>query len=320
MHKHYFILVLIFSILFWGLQVNAQGQYSSVLTKMEKNLFGVDFNTQSDEARVKRIEENVYGASSNNSMQIRISKLSKDLSVDLIGKEIKPKKDTFEEPEDSVKEEIPKADKNINYPIVNKLEQKIFKQEYKNNDINQRLAALEQKVFKKSYSDDLNSRVERLKQAIAPEMLANNNSDDEDSGSTYIPDNDDLLSQNDSEEFSPAAPIQDDDIVPSYNSRKLQDNFQGNADISVHLSAVERKILKKSFPDDTVSNRLTRLELNIFHSTFVDDDPETRLGRVASAYQAKKTSKKYDSNRFAQHTAAAMQVGAILLMILAAIL
>jgi hypothetical protein len=69
-----------------------------------------------------------------------------------------------------------------------------------------------------------------------------------------------------------------------------------------------------------VSNRLTRLELNVFSSTFPDDDEQTRLGRIASAYQAKKTSHKYDSNKFAQHAATAMQVGAVLLMILAAIL
>lgn len=324
MLKRYQILFLIYIFLFWGLQTNAQSQYTAVLTKMEKSLFGVDFSTQSDDARVKRIEESVYGAPSNTPMPTRISKLSKDLSVDLIGKEIKPKKDTFEEQEDSVKEEIAKADSNINYPIINKLEQKVFGHEIKNPDVNQRLSNLEQKVFKKAYNDDLNSRVDRLKQAIAPEMLANKNSDD-DSEATYIPDIEDVLNDTSSDKVSAAAPIRDDDdvipnMIPSYNSQKFQNDFQGSSDITISLAAVEKRVLKKSFPDDTVANRLTRLELNIFHSTFVDDDPETRLDRVASAYQAKKTSKKYDSNRFAQHSAAAMQIGAILLMILAAIL
>lgn len=320
MLKRYQILFLTLIILHWGLQVNAQSQYAPVLTKMEKSLFGVDFSSQNDEARVKRIEENVYGAPSASPMPTRISKLSQDLSVDLIGKEIKPKKDTFEDPEDSIKEEIPKADSNVNYPVVNKLEQKVFGREVKNPDINQRLANLEQKVFKKTYSDDLNSRVDRLKQAVAPEMLANKNTDD-DAESTYIPDSDDILGQNSADNFSAASPIQDgDDFTPSYNSQKFRDNFQGSSDIAIPLAAVEKRVLKKSFPDDTVGNRLTRLELNVFHSTFVDDDPETRLDRIASAYQAKKTSKKYDSNRFAQHAAAAMQIGAILLMILAAVL
>lgn len=309
--------------MFWGLKSNAQGQYSTILTKMEKSLFGVDYESQSDDVRIKRIEENVYGAPSSNPLSIRISKLSKDLSVDLIGKEIKPKKDTFEEEDAAIKDEIPKADSSVNYPIVNKLEQKVFTRDFKNTDINQRLASLEQKVFKKIYNDDLNSRVERLKTAVAPEMLANNSNSDEDSESTYIPD--DILSQNSPKNyFSPAAPIPDADadadIEPSYNSQKFQNNFQKSTDIAIPLAAVEKKVLKKSYPDDTVSNRLTRLELNIFHSTFVDDEPETRLDRVASAYQAKKTSSKYDNNKFAQHTAAAMQIGAFLLMILAVVL
>lgn len=323
MLKRYQILFFIYIFLFWGLQANAQSQYATVLTKMEKSLFGVDFSTQNDEARVKRIEESVYGASSSTPMQSRISKLSKDLSVDLIGKEIKPTKDTFEDPQDSVKEEIPKADSNINYPIINKLEQKIFGHEVKNPDVNQRLANLEQKVFKKAYNDDLNSRVDRLKQAIAPEMLANKS--DDDSEATYIPDIEDVLNDTTSDNLSAAAPIKDeDDMIPNmspfYNSQKFQNNFEGSSDITISLAAVEKRVLKKSFPDDTVANRLTRLELNVFHSTFVDDDPETRLDRVASAYQAKKTSKKYDSNKFAQHSAAVMQIGAILLMILAAVL
>lgn len=320
MLKRYQILFLTFIILHWGLQANAQSQYATVLTKMEKSLFGVDFNSQNDEARVKRIEENVYGSPSTSPMPTRISKLSQDLSVDLIGKEISPKKDTFEDPADSVKEDIPKADSNVNYPIVNQLEQKVFGHEVKNPDINQRLASLEQKVFRKTYNDDLNARVDRLKQAVSPEMLASKNTD-EDSETTYIPDIEDSMGQNSSDNFSAASPIQDDgDIVPSYNSSKFQNNFQSSSDITIPLAAVEKRVLKKSFPDDTVANRLTRLELNVFHSTFVDDDPETRLDRVASAYQAKKTSKKYDSNRFAQHAAAAMQIGAILLMILAAVL
>lgn len=319
MLKRYQILFFIFILLFWGLQANAQSQYATVLTKMEKSLFGVDFSTQNDEARVKRIEESVYGASSSTPIQSRISKLSKDLSVDLIGKEIKPTKDSFEDPQDSVKEEIPKADSNINYPIVNKLEQKVFGHEIKNPDVNQRLTNLEQKVFKKAYNDDLNSRVDRLKQAIAPEMLASKS--DDDSEATYIPDIEDVLNDTSSDNFSAAAPLKDeDDVIPSYNSQKFQNNFQGSSDITISLAAVEKRVLKRSFPDDTVANRLTRLELNVFHSTFVDDDPETRLDRVASAYQAKKTSKKYDSNRFAQHSAAVMQIGAILLMILAAVL
>ena len=109
--------------------------------------------------------------------------------------------------------------------------------------------------------------------------------------------------------------------APSYNSNNsVLEDYQNDSDITISLGDLEKKVLKKSFPNDVVSNRLLRMELKIFNSTFTDDDQETRLDRISSAYQAQKTSKKYDSNKFAQHSAAAMQIGAILLMILAAIL
>lgn len=58
-----------------------------------------------------------------------------------------------------------KADANVNYPIVDKLEDTTFNKEFKSLDINKRrLANLEQKTFNKTYDkDSLNDRVERLK-------------------------------------------------------------------------------------------------------------------------------------------------------------
>lgn len=314
MLKRFGILIYIAVFLFLGIECEAQSQFSPILTKMEKSLFGIDYSSQNDDVRLKRIEEIVYGSVSSNSVPQRVSKLSKDLSADLLGQEIKPKRDTFTEDDSAPKEAIPKADSSVNYPIVNEMEKKIFNKEFRAVDINQRLASLEKNVFKKTYNDDLNSRVERLKFAILPARSASNFNDDEDEDNSYATDT--ITSQ--------TPQLQDDSYnsqIPNYNSHSsVLDNYQGDTDIVVPLAALEKKVLKKSFPDDTVSNRLTRLELNVFNSTFTDDDEQTRFDRVASAYQAKKTSKKYDSNKFAQHTAAAMQVGAILLMILAAVL
>ena len=167
------ILVFIFALLLLGVRCDAQSQYTAVLTKMETSLFGVTYGTQNDDVRLKRIEENVYGNASSSSISQRVNKLSKDLSADLIGQEIKPKKDTFAEDEDNKKETIPKADSNINYPAVDSLEKSVFNKEFKTTDINQRLSNLEQNVFKKTYADDLSSRVDRLKQAVMPQRVVN---------------------------------------------------------------------------------------------------------------------------------------------------
>lgn len=313
------LFLIFFTFLFSGGKSYAQSQFSPTLTKMENSLFGFDYNTQTDEARLKRIEEVVYGQPSSNSVIQRMGKLSKDMAADLIGQEIKPKADTFAEDEDAVKEAIPKADSTVSYPAVDNLEREAFNKQFKNLDINQRLTNLEQKVFRKTFNDDLNSRVDRLKTALVPEQVAENRgSDDEDEGNPNIYAPQDILSQNSPEEdylsskYSPA---------PKYNSKNsVLDEFPSSSDISVPLAALEKKVLKQSFPNDPVSNRLSRLEVKMFNSDFQDEDEQTRMDRIASAYQAQKSSKRYDNNKFAQHSAAAMQVGAILLMILAAIL
>ena len=298
-----------------GIKCNAQGQYAALITKMETSLFGIDYSAQTDETRLKRIEDTVYGESSSGPVGQRVNKLSNDLSADLIGQQIKPKKDTFAEDTDAYKEAIPKADSSVNYPIVNSLEDKVFNKEFKSTDINQRLANLENNIFKKTYDDDLSSRVERLKSAVMPEKVANNPADSDDNS-----ENDNLYAPDDI--MSTHAPLRGNYYkAPDYNSNNsVLDDYESNPDIAIPLAQLEKSTLKKSFPNDTTQNRLTRLELSIFQSTFVDDDEQTRLDRISSAHQAQKTSKRYDSNKFAQHMSTAMQVGAILLVILASVL
>lgn len=327
------VLVFIFIYFSMGLVCVAKSQFADSLTRVEKSLFGVDYSTQTDDARLNRIEESVYGSAAKGTFQQRFDKVSKDLSADLIGKEIKPKADTFADDDDGYKEPIPKADSSVNYPVVDGLEKSVFNQQFKSVDINQRLTKLEQKVFNKTYNDDLSSRVDRLKQAISPERIAKTQDDEDyDSGYTY---NDSLMdetSQFQDDGYDRQNSIMGDRLasqnptgfganIPSCNSdSSVLDDYNANSDITIPLSDLEKKVLKRSYPNDVVPNRLIRLELKVFNSTFTEDDQQTRFDRIASAYQAQKTSKKYDSNRFAQHTAAAMQVGAILLMILAAIL
>lgn len=318
MSKRLGILVLII-FMFLGTKSYAQSQFSPTISKMEKSLFGIDYSNQPDEARLKRIESVVYGQPSSTAVAQRVGKLSKDLSADLMGQEIKPKEDTFAEDESAEpKEVIPKADSNINYPSVDNLEKEAFNKEFKNLDISQRLTNLEQKVFRKTFNDDLNTRVDRLKAAIVPEkVVEENESQDEDNSNIYEPQ--DILSQN--------APSREDFLsskyssAPRYNSQKsVLDEFPSNTDIEVPLSALEKKVLKQSFPNDAIPNRLSRLEVRMFNSDFSDDDEQTRMDRIASAYQAQKTSKKYDGNKASQRVSTAVQVGAILLMILAAVL
>lgn len=327
--KQFITFTLTAVILLMGVTCSAQSQYSGTISKMETSLFGLDYPNQSDDARLKRIEGVVYGKSSTTTIPQRVSKLTQDLSADLIGQEIKPKKDTFAQDDESgYKEPIPKADSSVNYPTVNQLELAVFNKEFKTLDVNERLAKLEAQVFKKAFSDDLNSRVDRLKQAVMPETIAMKNVDDADEITTDYYGSDGSVTQIPQSAFDSGLMPNRNSIfsrngsqTPQYNrNNSVLDNYQPDADLAIPLAELERVILKKSYPEDTASNRLARLEMSIFNSTFADDDEQTRLDRIASAYQAKKSSKKYDGNKFAQRSATAMQVGAILLMILAAIL
>ena len=130
--------------------VYAASQYSSLLDNVENSLYGFTYTTQDDATRLNRNEESVYCQTSNKSTQQRIAKLKTDMAADLIGQEITPKEDTFAEDQDSYKdriaeEKLPPAGANVDYPSINELEKQVFKQEFKNKDLNSSLASLEEK-------------------------------------------------------------------------------------------------------------------------------------------------------------------------------
>ena len=288
-------------------------QYSSILDNIENSLYGFTYTTSDDATRLSRIEQTVYGqAKSNKSISDRVSSLKKDMSADLIGHEITPKEDTFMEEDDIYKEEklaqnsVPPAGANVDYPSINELEKEIFKQEFKTKDLNSRLASLEQKSLGKTYeSEPFSARVERLQAKIKPKSFMNN-SIAQSSNGFYDEDVVQLDKNYKLDEYQP--PEFDYD---AYNSRNAK---------QTNLATVEKAILKRTFDHDDMDNRLSRLESTMFGTTFATDSENDRLRRISSAYKATKSASKYDSNKFSQNMATAMQIGTLLLMILACVL
>jgi uncharacterized coiled-coil protein SlyX len=313
----------------------AQSQFAPLITKMEKSVLGVEYTNQNDEQRLSRLETKIYGQSGSGSIAQRINKLSQDVNGDLMGQEIAPKRDTFETEEDSIKEDIPKADKNINYPSVNALEDKVFGKEFKGMDVNLRLSNLEKKVFGQENSNSpLNERVEKLQSSVGVEnrIASDDNNDDpytnmdHNGGNNYDnSDNSDPIyfSGNENTPTGMAAPPSDYQTMNDSNSMDdANQNFAQNNDSvpNVRLASIEKYVLKQTFKSDNLSDRLARLETNMFGTVFASDDTQTRLNRISSAYKAEKSSRKYDSNKLTQHVGTAMQIGALLLMVLAFIL
>ena len=147
---------------------------TEILNKIENSLFGFEYNNEDESTRVNRIEENVYGTSSEGNLQQRIAKLNKDLGAELYGQEIEPCEDTLAKEEEQ-REVLSSQDPNIDYPVINELEKSVFNQEYKNLGVKDRLAQLENKVFSQSYTnDDLSTRVDRLREQVRPQTLEQN--------------------------------------------------------------------------------------------------------------------------------------------------
>lgn len=292
----------------------AASQYSAVLDKLENSLYGFTYTTSDDASRLSRIEESVYGQSRpNKSINERIASLNKDMSAEQIGNEITPKEDTFAEEQDNYKdriaeEKMPPAGANVDYPSINELERQVFNKEFKNQDLNSRLANLEKKSLGQTYDNDpFSSRVERLQAKLKPESFMDNNIAQ--SSNEYYDGNSIPLDKNYAlDEYQP--PEFDYD---AYNTRNIKPE-------KVNIASVEKSIFKKSFNGDNMDNRLSRLESTMFGTTFNSDTQEDRLNRISSAYKAQKTASRYDSNKFSQNMATAMQIGTILLMILACVL
>jgi len=298
--KLYYIKLLFFIFVLLVLQITceAKSQYSDTLSKMEKALFNMDYSSQSDDARLNRIEENVYGLSSKKSITLRVNKLSKDLSADLIGQEIKPKKDSFLEDDEIIAKE---SNEDMDYILVNNLEKKVFQYEFKTVDLDHRLSALEGQVFKKNYStDDLSTRINRLKDAV----MYNKFPVAEDKIVKILTSQQNLFTLENKKEQK---------LIPIPNSIDKQEQV---LDPRIQLVYLEKAVFATSFPNEKHPDRLARLETKIFNSIFPDDDDQTRLKRIEGAYQAKSSIKKYKSNRASQRTATAIELGTILLMIL----
>ncbi len=308
-----------------GTFVYAQTSTKAVLGKLEDSLFGFQYKDESDSSRLDRIETSVYGVPSKAAQAQRIAKLKKDLSADLIGQEIEPVEDTFADASDAWVEEVPREASNVSYPAVDELEKTVFNKTFPKEDITVRLSNLEKKAFNKTYSDDLNTRTERLKAELKPQSFMDNQIAQ---SSNAFYDQDDVVPLGG--DFHMNKYMQHDPYDYSeFNARQnamFNDDYAGSSSVfdrepkKASLSTVEKKLMKQNFKDDTMENRLARVEQYMFGTVFDNDDEQTRLNRISSAYNAQKSSGKYDSNGFARNMTAGVQIGMLILMVLACIL
>jgi len=270
---------------------SADKPQTAEISKIENDIYGFDYENDILSQRVERLEKTIYGKPSSGDLNKRIQKLAKDIFSEQIGLEITPSEDTFSE-ENQV------ADNSVDYPVLNEIEMKLFNQTYKNRDFHTRIVTIERKLFNKIYDvDDYQTRMDRIKTEIMPEALAA-----------------------DSDRFNYNS--NDTGTLRSYDLSGL------NNDLYSHKMPYGQRNYTRPYsnygneipPDSNLEEELAELEYDAFGTEFSNESPKSRIKRLKSVNKAKKSSRKYDSQKFQQRLSTAMEIGAMILMILAMVL
>lgn len=282
-------------------EVSAASQTSSTISKIENEIFGFDYNNDTSQNRIARLEKTIYGKASSGDINKRIKKLSGDISADVIGLEIPAVEDTFKE------ENTVAADSSVNYPVVDEIEKKIFNQTYKNRDFHSRIVAIERKLFGKIYDvDDYSTRMDRIKAEVMPQALAKGQDSfdgDYTSGQYY---DDNALSSADLSGLGRSR------FNMPFGQRNYTRPYANYGDMTGGAASIPN--------NPNLNNELAQLEYETFGTEFSNEDTASRIKRLNSVNKAKRSSSKYDSNRFSQRMSTAMEIGAMILMILAMVL
>ena len=292
------ILILLFIITSYPVNAAIKSQ-SSTISKIENDIYGFDYPKDSVKKRIERLENTIYGKVNTGDINKRLTKLSGDISADVIGLEITPVEDTFAEAEEAV------ADSSVNYPIVDEIEKKLFNETYKNRDFHTRIVTIEKKLFGKVYDvDDYSTRMDRIKAEIMPETV-----DYTDRFAHEYRDNRENM-------------LTSDDLSGSSFSRFSMPFGQRN--YSRPYANYGDEFIGGAAPvpnyNTNLNDELAQLEYETFGTEFYNEDTTSRIKRLNSVNKAKKSSQRYDSNRFTQRMSTAMEIGAMILMILAMVL
>ena len=268
--------------------------FNAEISKIENNLFGFDYTNDTEKNRIERLEKTVYGKAQSGDIKKRIKKLSGDISADVIGLEIPPSKDTFLEDEKLAE------DTDISYPIVEEIEQMLFNKTYPKRDFHTRIVTIEKKLFGKIYDvDDYSTRMDRIKEKMMPQTIAKKESKWDD-GSYY---DDNAINSMD------LSGIRNNRFSMPFGQRNYSRPYSNYGGFSEEIS-----------DNVQLNDELSQMEYDMFGTEFSNESKQSRIKRLNSVNKAKKSAKKYDSQKFSQHMSTAMEIGAMILMVLAMIL
>lgn len=286
--------------------INNNPQISNQLTQLENKILKSTYTFDPLEKRLDRLELEVFGdTNSDYEYQERVSKLIASTGFNYNSQNLRDNLST-QNTEQLYNQNYEKEDSSVSYPMVDTLEKEVFNRSFTNDDIYNRLTRLEKEVYKKTSENlPLSDRIDTLKGSILnqnPIYSYNDNSDE----NYYSNDSDDMH-------------------IPGYYGKqpplpyKGQQVGNGNS-IDPYLAQLESQILKSNFSNDSPDIRLSRLENKMFNKSFSSDSDVERLDRLMAVSEAKNNSSIFDNNKLMRGLSAGVQIGGIILMILAMIL
>ncbi len=295
------------------------------ISKIENSVLGLNYSKETDSDRLKRIEDEVFGAGYNSSklsLQERIDKLNSALGLETLAEAKAPVSELYKDEAEGV-----------NYPVVDMFEMQLFGKNFKDENIYKRLERLEEKTFGAAKKGDLAQRTDALKAKISmmkpSSTLPNYQTgeyfrkvDPKDYQDSYgygdMPEN---LAQGEEDVIAKARRDAQNRAQSSRQNYGYDYNYgYGGSDASLQIAGLENSLFGQTYSYDPMTVRLNRLERRIFQRDFATDDDYSRIERLQAAANAKKTAKYYDGNKFQKFAATGMQLGTFVLMILALLL
>lgn len=257
----------------WGMPSALAVEPAQQLTRMEQQLFSRVYQAESPESRLSRVEAAIFGApQSNQPVATRLKALEQFFQAPqqavtplAQGPPSFQPNPPVHPPAAPTYSALPAEE--AHYPAVAAMEQQLFHQTFDQEPIDNRLSRLETRAIGQVQRGTLQERTDQLRMIVMG-----------DAGNSAM---------------TPSAP-QALAAAGLPNAGNAADN---TSDLLMALPRVEKKILRQTFPQDSIEGRLNRLETKVFSSTAPEMSPEDRLYRIVSVANARGGPSRMDQAR-----------------------
>ena len=212
---------------------------ASHLSKIEQDLWGFEYGSQTDSERISRIEESVFGKiNENETIEKRIEKINRALGLE-----------SQKEAQSSAGELMSEEVDGVSYPQIDALETKLFSKVYDKENIYKRIERLEKKIFGSTQDGDLASRTDKLKGYLNIDTTPKTVYSNENYQAPYG-------------EYNPSFDTYGSDINIQISG--LENSLFGKTfsqdPTGLRLNRLERKIFQRDFSSDDDILRMQRLQ------------------------------------------------------------